>query len=315
MSKVVERPMKLGILLAFYGTSSTQSDRSLRLFKDRIEKVFGVPVRMAFTSEALRKRLAHAKTKSDSVFKALNRMYFDKYTHVIVQSLHLVPGQEFEDFLEDIELFQKDYTMRVYTGKSLLYNEMEVQNLANTILTLVPTSMKEKDGLIFMGHGSVHEAQRYYDLLDMEISKINPFVRVACMKCGVTLDSILEDWKDTSHQESKTIELNIQHFENFERAEQAEHFEQAEQTTEQSLKLKIQQGTTIHLLPLLVAIGSHALNDMAGDDANSWKSQIEKAGYTCIPHLHGLAESKDLQDIWISRIKDCYTEFKLGCIF
>jgi sirohydrochlorin cobaltochelatase len=40
---------------------------------------------------------------------------------------------------------------------------------------------------------------------------------------------------------------------------------------------------------MLVA-GDHALNDLAGKDADSWKSRLEKQGCTCYCILHGLGE-------------------------
>ena len=41
---------------------------------------------------------------------------------------------------------------------------------------------------------------------------------------------------------------------------------------------------------MLVA-GDHALNDMAGDGPESWKSRLEAAGYETECVLHGLGEN------------------------
>lgn len=59
----------------------------------------------------------------------------------------------------------------------------------------------------------------------------------------------------------------------------------------------------VWLLPLLTVIGKHALCDMAGDDEFSWKSRVLRQGYSCEPYLKGLAESNEIQNIWIRRIE------------
>lgn len=46
----------------------------------------------------------------------------------------------------------------------------------------------------------------------------------------------------------------------------------------------------VHLAPFMIVAGDHAHNDLAGDDADSWKSQFEQAGYPVLCHLKGLGE-------------------------
>ena len=45
-----------------------------------------------------------------------------------------------------------------------------------------------------------------------------------------------------------------------------------------------------YLMPFMSIAGDHAKNDMAGDEDDSWKSIITKAGIQCIPILKGTAE-------------------------
>ncbi|MFV0517802.1 MAG: sirohydrochlorin cobaltochelatase [Aminipila sp.] len=53
------------------------------------------------------------------------------------------------------------------------------------------------------------------------------------------------------------------------------------------------------LLPLMLVAGDHAVNDMAGDEEDSWKVIFEEAGYevTCI--LRGLGEFEDIRKIYL----------------
>lgn len=54
---------------------------------------------------------------------------------------------------------------------------------------------------------------------------------------------------------------------------------------------------------MLVA-GDHALNDMAGDEEDSWKSMLIKNGFHVEVTLNGLGENKKIQDIFLCHLKD-----------
>lgn len=60
----------------------------------------------------------------------------------------------------------------------------------------------------------------------------------------------------------------------------------------------------ITLLPLMLVAGDHAINDMAGEDEDSFKSILEEEGIevTCI--LKGLGENEDIQNVFVSRIEE-----------
>ena len=86
--------MKRGILLAAFGSGSSQGESTLRRFDAQVRKAFpDVSVRWAFTSMLMRERLASERKKSDSVHKALKKMAFEKFTHVAVQPVHVIPGR------------------------------------------------------------------------------------------------------------------------------------------------------------------------------------------------------------------------------
>jgi sirohydrochlorin cobaltochelatase len=61
--------------------------------------------------------------------------------------------------------------------------------------------------------------------------------------------------------------------------------------------------TSTYLLPCLAVVGNHTLKDMAGDNAHSWKSILEKNGISCKPVLKGLAEYDAIVDIWVDHLQ------------
>ena len=56
------------------------------------------------------------------------------------------------------------------------------------------------------------------------------------------------------------------------------------------------------LLPFMIVAGDHANNDMAGDDEDSWKSILEREGYTVTPVLKGLGEYPEIQRLYIRHV-------------
>ncbi len=56
------------------------------------------------------------------------------------------------------------------------------------------------------------------------------------------------------------------------------------------------------LMPFMSVAGDHAKNDMAGDEEDSWKSILTKAGIQCTPVLKGTAEYNTFVDIWVDHI-------------
>ena len=57
--------------------------------------------------------------------------------------------------------------------------------------------------------------------------------------------------------------------------------------------------THVHLAPFMIVAGDHATNDMSGEDDDSWKSILEKEGYSVKCTLKGLGEIQAVRDIFI----------------
>lgn len=69
-------------------------------------------------------------------------------------------------------------------------------------------------------------------------------------------------------------------------------------------KLKAQKVKKVKLMPFMIMAGSHANKDMAGDDEDSWKVQLEKAGFEVECVLKGLGEYEAIQKIYVQHTQD-----------
>lgn len=66
--------------------------------------------------------------------------------------------------------------------------------------------------------------------------------------------------------------------------------------------LRTQPVRRIHLAPLMIVAGDHAVNDMAGDGEDSWKSTLERAGYPVTCHLKGLGEYPQVRQMFLAHL-------------
>lgn len=62
------------------------------------------------------------------------------------------------------------------------------------------------------------------------------------------------------------------------------------------------QPERLILMPLMVVAGDHAVNDMAGEDEDSWKTIFAEAGYEVSCVLKGLGEFQAIRDIYLEHI-------------
>ncbi|MCT4663551.1 MAG: sirohydrochlorin cobaltochelatase [Tissierellales bacterium] len=60
----------------------------------------------------------------------------------------------------------------------------------------------------------------------------------------------------------------------------------------------------VTLMPFMLVAGDHAKNDMAGEEEDSWKSILEKAGYEVEIYLHGLGENEGIRNIYASHTQN-----------
>lgn len=71
------------------------------------------------------------------------------------------------------------------------------------------------------------------------------------------------------------------------------------------MKMVRQYGAKkVTLAPFMVVAGDHAMNDMSGDDEDSWRSRFEKAGFQVSCVLKGLGEYAGVRRHYVKHIQD-----------
>lgn len=67
-------------------------------------------------------------------------------------------------------------------------------------------------------------------------------------------------------------------------------------------RLQRQQIRKVHLMPLMLVAGDHAINDMASSEPDSWSSQIAAAGIETQCWLQGLGENPLIRQMFVDHL-------------
>ncbi len=252
---------KVGILLVAFGSSEASAQVSFANIDKKVKAAYpGIPVRWAYTSSIIRKKLAGQGKMLDSPEVALAKMQDEEFTHVAVQSLHTIGGDEYHDLRRTVGAFKMmGGFQRVILGYPLLATQKDMQRTVKAILSTIPKERKKKDAVVLMGHGTHHPSNAFYAALMFQLQLEDPNIIVGTV----------------------------------------EGYPEVDLVKELLLKNNIKKA---YLMPFMSVAGDHAKNDMAGDENDSWKSILTKAGIQCVPILKGTAEFDVFIDIWVDHL-------------
>lgn len=254
-------PKKVGILLVAFGSSKTRAQVSFDNIDEKVKSTYpGIPVRWAYTSAIIRKKLARQGKHLDSPEVALAKMQDEGFTHVAVQSLHTIGGSEYHELRRTVEAFKfMGGFQRILLGYPLLATQQDMQRTVDAILKTIPAERQKSEAVVLMGHGTHHPANAFYAALMFQLQLRDPLLFVGTVEGYPEVDLIKE----------------------------------------LLLKKKIKKA---YLMPFMSVAGDHAINDMAGDEAESWKSILTQAGIQCVPILKGTGEYDDFIQIWVDHL-------------
>ena len=194
-----KKPMKKGILLVAFGTTVPEAQISYDNIERSVKKTFpGVPVRWGYTSRTIIRKMAEKGKHLATPEEALSSMMRENFTHVAVQSLHVMPGAEFHGLVKNVQRFagMSKGLQKVIVGYPLMTTSEDVQRVAETLLKIIPPERRKTDAVVFMGHGTHHTANVYYAALNYHVQKLDPNVFVGTVEGWPEIDDITSDLKN-----------------------------------------------------------------------------------------------------------------------
>jgi sirohydrochlorin cobaltochelatase len=175
-----QAPKKVGILLVAFGSSEASAQVSFENIDNKVKAAHpGIPVYWAYTSHIIREKLAKQGRHLDSPAVALAKMQDKNFTHVAVQSLHTIAGEEYHDLRRTVGAFNiMGGFQKIILGYPLMSTQADMGRIVDAILKSIPSSRKKSDAVVLMGHGTAHPANAFYAALmfQLQLKDSNIFV-------------------------------------------------------------------------------------------------------------------------------------------
>ncbi len=257
--------MERAILFVSFGVSDAVQRRACldSIVEDARGFFSGMPIRQAYTSGFIRKRLQAEGLKVPSLQEALQYFGQQGVRQVLVQPTHLTPGEEFDEkivrALQNLSLSSSRISLGTPVFSAGKYPAQDRSALQIAIAAMRP---ERDEVLVFMGHGSPHRHNPVYEYLQQQADELRLPVQI-----GVLEDT---DWPSLA---------------------------------EIIRYLRENGTKKILLRPLLLTGGRHVDEDMAGASADSWKSRLQAAGFSVRVGLDGLGSNVGFRAIYLQRLR------------
>jgi sirohydrochlorin cobaltochelatase len=185
-------PKKVGILLVAFGSSEDSAQVSFENIEKQVETAFpDTPVRWAYTSHIIRAKLAEQGKRLDSPEVALARMQDENFTHVAVQSLHTIGGEEYHDLCRTVASFKiMGRFQKIILGYPLMSTQEDMERTVAAILKTIPKERKKNEAVVLMGHGTPHPSNAFYAALMFQLRLKDPNIFVGTVEGYPDVDVI-----------------------------------------------------------------------------------------------------------------------------
>lgn len=246
------------------------------------------------------------------------------YQQVVVQSLQVIPGEEYrrvrdsyvKDFMNNrngdfTDNYMKSLDLNVVVGTPLMAEESDAQTLATTLNNEADVKAAVAQGIVaFMGHGNPEGYDYYggnirYLQLEDALRAINQNYYVGTVDMDETyVEDVLK------HVAGGSFDYKIG-------------------DVKKTITYTANTAKKAQLYPLMSIAGDHAHNDMADDeDDESWYSMFNAAGITTaayetnfseacwkkfksgMEYIPGLAERSAVRKLWMNHTRQAIS--KLG---
>lgn len=186
--------MSLGrkaILAVSFGTTHLDSlDAAIGAVERRIgSENPGYEVRRAFTSSIIVKKLNGRGFQVDGVDAAVKRIRDQGFSELVVQPLHLIPGDEFEKMLAELAPHRSAFA-RVAVGRPLFDGEGGYRAVLDAVMSGFPR-LDPGEALVLMGHGTGHPSDAAYSRIQATLDAMGLPVHVGTVEGAVTLDDAM----------------------------------------------------------------------------------------------------------------------------
>lgn len=161
--------MKKAILVVSFGTSYLDTlEKTIEKAEKQIRDKFSeYDIYRAFTSHMIIKKLKEKyEIFVDTPEEILEKLYETGYEEVIMQPLHMIPGEEFIYINKIAEAFKEKFEV-LKVGRPIFYYQGidELPQDYSLFIEATKELYEENNAVVLMGHGTAHPANSVYGCL------------------------------------------------------------------------------------------------------------------------------------------------------
>ncbi len=305
----INKKSDTALLLCSFGSTFPQPQATYdKIVADYAKEFPGTDIYISFTSRTIVSRvyaqLGKAYAQPDLWLSAIAKA---GYKTVYVQSLHIIPGEEYLSLMNtDVKknFMVPNPDIKVAKSACLLNEDEDIKAVAAALYKYYKSRLDKGEVVALMGHGNPDKeydhANDKYDQLETELQKLSG-------KVNIFIGTV--DWGDKMFSHVREGILA---------------FAQSEG--------KENKDIIVSLAPLMSIAGDHAQNDMLGDlepgqkmeNVNayeddweaeySWKLKLQKLGFKISEdgtltddknfNVVGLADHDAIRKVWIDHMKE-----------
>ena len=270
------------ILVVSFGTSFNDSRvADIKGIEDALQEAYpDWSVRRAFTAQII---INHVQARDgeyiDNMQQALDRAVANEVKNLVIQPTHLMHGAEYDEMVDTVNEYADQFEsvqvaeplLGVVGSDATVINE-DKQAVAEAVTAAAVAEAgydsldaAKEDGaaFVFLGHGTSHTAKVSYSQMQTQMTELG-------------YDNVFIGTVEGEPEET-ACDAVIE-------------------------SVSAAGYTKVILRPLMVVAGDHANNDMAGDDADSWKSMFTASGSfeNVETQISGLGSIPEIQDLYIA---------------
>ncbi len=191
------------ILVVSFGTSYNDSrDLTIGGIENAITAAFpDYEVRRAFTAQTIIDILKDREGITiDNVAEAMDKLVADGVSTLIIQPTHLMNGYEYDDIVEDVNKYADKFDSLVI-GEPLLTSDDDFTKVIDVITAETASYSNEETAVVFMGHGTEHEANAVYPKMQEMLTAAgynNYFI--GTVEATPTLEDVLKAVQDGGYK-------------------------------------------------------------------------------------------------------------------
>ena len=270
------------ILVVSFGTSFNDSRvADIKGIEDALQEAYpDWPVRRAFTAQII---INHVQARDgeyiDNMQQALDRAVANEVKNLVIQPTHLMHGAEYDEMMDTVNEYADQFESvqvaepllgEVGSDATVINEDKQAVAEAVTAAAVAEAGYDSLDAakedgaaFVFLGHGTSHTAKVSYSQMQTQMTELG--------YDNVFIGTVEGEPEETACD--AVIEA-----------------------------VSAAGYTKVILRPLMVVAGDHANNDMAGDDADSWKNMFTASGNfeNVETQISGLGSIPAIQDLYIA---------------